>query len=389
MSTAAPAPVAMLPFNAAAREHTEVAFDVSLTPGTTTQEVLQGANQSLPAEGFLRSVYLEVTSSGGTGGTYTAGGDAPWNFIQSVTLSDVNGAPIFGPVTGYQLYLINKYGGYMFRADPAAAPDYSASTNAPAFFLRIPIEVNRQSGFGSLGNQNAAAAYKLRITLNTLANVYSANPSPVPALRFRGFIETWTQPLPQDAAGRPQQTQPPAHGTTQYWTAQQFTINGGQQIVQFTRVGNLIRSFIAVYRAATGLRVTFASGNMPDPIEVDWDARMFFQETLRYRRGIMVQTFAAQAAATNGATQVDDGVLSYNFDRSILGHTGGGSTAMYLPTVQSTRLQFNNVFPVAGVLEILTNDIAPVEVNPNMRYAEGSATGFHPQVGTPIAGAGA
>lgn len=388
MAGAATAPVAVLPFNAAAREHTEVAFDVSVTPTTTTQEVLQGANQSLPAEGFIRSVYLEMTSTLGVAGTYTPSGDAPWNLIQSVTLSDVNGAPIFGPVTGYQLYLINKYGGYMFRGDPSAAPDYSATTNLPSFGLRIPIEVNRQTGFGSLGNQNAAAAYKLRITLNTVANVWSVAPTTIPLLRFRGFIETWTQPLPQDAAGRPQATQPPAHGTTQYWTAQQFTINGGQQIVQFTRVGNLIRSFIAVYRAATGLRVTFASGNMPDPIEVDWDARMFFQETLRYRRGKMVQEYATPSVVS-GATQVDDGVLAYNFDRSIIGHTGGGSTAMYLPTVQSSRLQFNNVFPVAGVLEILTNDIAPVEVNPNMRYAEGSATGFHPQVGTPIPGAGA
>lgn len=377
--------IAALPFTSAAREHTEIAFDQTLTPSTTTQEVLQGANQSLPAEGYLRSVWFQVTASGGTVGSAALAADAPWTVIQSVTLSDVNGAPIFGPVSGYELYLINKYGGYMFAADPKSDPDYSATGITMNFALRIPVEVNRQSGFGSLGNQNAAAAYKLRITLNTIANIWSTAPNAAPALRFRGFIETWTQPLPQDAAGRPQQTQPPAHGTTQYWTAQQYTINGGQQIITLTRVGNLIRSLFLVYRNTSGVRI--ATANMPDTIECDWDARMFFTEPVGYRRSAMVQQYAKQSAIS-GTGQIEDGVLAYNWDRSILGHTGGGSTGMYLPTVQSTRLQFQANFGTAGVLTVVTNDIAPVEVNPNMRYAESSATGFHPQVGTPIPGAG-
>lgn len=381
-----PAPIITLPFNAASREHTEIAFDSSLTPTTVTQEVLQGANQSLPAEGYLRSIYLQVTASGGTVGSAALAADAPWNIIQQVMLSDVNGAPIFGPVDGYQLYLINKYGGYMFRSDPAVWPDHAATGITISFALRIPVEVNRQTAFGALGNQNAAAAYKLRITLNTIANIWSVAPTAAPALRFRGYIETWTQPLPQDAAGRPQATQPPAHGTTQYWSAQQYTINGGQQIITLTRVGNLIRSFILIYRNNSGVRITTA--NMPDPIEFDWDARMFFSEPLGYRRDAMVRNYADHGAVS-GTTQLEDGVLAYNWDRTIVGHTGGGATAMYLPTVQSTRMQIQANFGTAGVLTVLTNDIAPVEVNPNMRYTEGSATGFHPQVGTPIAGGGA
>lgn len=379
------APVALLPFNAAAREHTETAFDVSVVPTTTTQEVLQGANQSLPAEGYLRSVYVQVEASGGTVGAAALAADAPWNLIQSVTLSDVNGAPIFGPVSGYELFLINKWGGYMFRGEPTAYPDYAATGITIGFALRIPIEINRQTGFGSLGNQNAAAAYKLRITLNTIANIWSVAPTAAPTLRFRGYIETWTQPLPQDAAGRPQATQPPAHGTTQYWSATQYAINGGQQIIQLARVGNLIRQFILVFRQVSGVRTTVA--NMPDVLQLDWDARMFFQETRAYRRSLMVASQPVNAAAT-GLTQCEDGVLVYSWDRSIIGHNGGGSTAMYLPTVQSTRMQFQASFPQAGVLTVLTNDIAPVEINPNMRYAETSATGFNPQVGSPIMGSG-
>lgn len=398
-----PTGVAALPFVTAAREHQEPAFDVSLLPGASQTTILNGANQSLPAEGFLRDVYLLVTTSGGVLGTATLQPDAPWNNIASVTLSDVNGAPIFGPVSGFDLYLINKYGGYMFRPDPLSAPDAISQvpgTNTAGvvtfqYALRIPVEINRQTALGALSNQNAAASYKLTMTQNTVANIFTIGTGTAPTIRYRGGIETWTQPLPQDAMGRPQETVPPGYGSTQYWSKQQFTINGGQQSITLTRVGNLIRCLIFIYRGASGARITQASGNMPDPLEIDWDARMLRQEPEYYRREFMAQTspaFTAQTGAGNAGTAgsfVDDGVLAYNWDRTILGHNGGGSSAMYLPTVQSTRLQFTANFPVAGTLEVLTCDIAPVETNPALRYAEGSATGFHPQVGTPIPGAGA
>jgi hypothetical protein len=377
----------VLPFYAAARERTEQFADVTVTPTTVTQEVLNGANQSIPADGFLRSVYIEVSASGGTAGSGALTADGPWNLIQSVTLTDVNGAPIFGPVSGYDLYLINKYGGYDFRGDPAAMPEYSAGVVTQMFGLRVPLEINRQTGFGSLGNQNASATYKLRITLNTIANMYSPAPTTPPNLRFRCFAETWTQPFPQDAVGRPQQTLPEGYGTTQYWSKQQFTLNGGAQNVQLARVGNLIRCLILVYRNTSNARIVNLT-DMPDPIQFDWDARTAFIESLRYRRKCMVAMSPVNAAVT-GAAQLDNGVLVYNLDRTILGHAGGGSTAYYYPTVQSTRMQFTCTWPVSGVLEVLTNDVAVYETNQAARFAEGSATGFHPQVGTPIPGAGA
>jgi hypothetical protein len=383
--------VAPLPFIAAAHEHQEPAFDVSIVPLATSQQVLQGAQQALPAEGFLRAVWILVTTSGGTIGSAALAADAPWNLIQSITLSDVNGAPIFGPVSGFDTFLCNKWGGYMFRPDPLAAPDANGTGAITfAFALRIPVEINRQTGFGSLANQNAAASYRLSAVLNTIANIWSVAPTLAPTVRIRGWVETWTQPLPFDAMRRPQETQPPAHGTTQYWSKSSFAVNAGQQSVTLTRVGNLIRALILVYRTAAGVRITQASGNMPDPIELDWDARMLRTEPLYYRREFMAQSVPASGAAAGGgaAGVVEDGVLVYNFDRSLLGHAGGGSTAMYLPTVQSSRLQVTANFPVAGTIDVLTNDVAPVEVNPALRYAEGSATGFHPQVGTPIYGSG-
>ena len=42
----------------------------------------------------------------------------------------------------------------------------------------------------------------------------------------------------------------------------------------------------------------------------------------------------------------------------------------------------------AGSVELLTNDVAPVELDPASRYVETSATGFTPAGGAAVVGAG-
>jgi hypothetical protein len=54
--------------------------------------------------------------------------------------------------------------------------------------------------------------------------------------------------------------------------------------------------------------------------------------------------------------------------------------------MQSSRLELNGVAAAAGTLQVCTNDVAPVEVNPAERYVETSTTGFHPAAGPVPAG---
>lgn len=374
--TASPAP---LPFHAAAREHTEAFFNQALVSGTAEQPFLQGAAQGVPAEGFLRSVFFTVIATGGVAGTFA--GDAPWNALDNVYFTDVNGAYLFYPMDGYSVYLINKYGGYQFRGDPAIDPDYVGTTPNFAYALRLPVEINRQTGFGALANQNAAASYKMGVSLNTTAAIWSVAPTTVPTVTINGTIETWTQPLPYDGQGRPQATTPPMLGVTQKWSKQSYTINAGVNNITLARVGNLIRSLILIYRDNTGARVTQASGHMPPTIEFDWDNIQYKLDPVWLRRQAMVKEYGA--GVNNSA---EDGVLVYNWDRTIIGHVGGGTAALYLPTEQSSRLQISGNFGVAGTLTVLTNDITPAAVT--NRYATPSATGFQPQVGQPTPGFG-
>src|SRR5213592_262941 len=96
VQASAPAPAPVIAFVAAAHEHTEPMFDVTVAAGAPPTAAVNLGPFDVPAYGFLRHLYIEVDMSGGTLGAGVAAADFPWNFIQSITLSDVNGAPIFG-----------------------------------------------------------------------------------------------------------------------------------------------------------------------------------------------------------------------------------------------------------------------------------------------------
>lgn len=362
----AAAAVPPIPFTAAAHEHSE--------PMTTQISAVIGAAQQavgpldVPAYGFLRHIFLEVSLTGGTLGAGALSQDYPFNVLQNITLSDVNGAPIFGPLDGFATLQANTFGGYAYRQDPRIGPWYDGTINGK-FFLRIPVEISRHNAYGALANQNAAASYKLSYSIATATQAFATAPTTAPIVTVKAWLEAWSQPNATDLTGRPQQREPIGHGTTQFWSA--FTRSGlgaGNQNIILPRMGNLIRAIIFITRDAAGLRQDTV---MPDPILINWDARQLYNESQRYRQQRMMESIEAPAAR-------DTGVHAYLFDNSILGHAGDEDPNLWLPTVQSSRVELAGTNTVAGGVQVVTCDIAPAEVRPDERFVENSATGFHP-----------
>jgi hypothetical protein len=121
----------------------------------------------VPTYGFLSGLYITATVSGCTGATATYYEDAPWSMIGSITVYDVNGTPLFGPVSGYDAYLIAKFGGYrLFAPDISSlAGQYNKPTSGNFnFILPIYFEFG-QDGLGALANQDASAKYRVQIAL--------------------------------------------------------------------------------------------------------------------------------------------------------------------------------------------------------------------------------
>jgi hypothetical protein len=367
------AAVAPIPFTAAAHRHVEpITVD---TPGILGAAQQQRGPFDVPAYGFMRHIILEVSLTGGTLGAGVLSADFPWNILQNIQISDVNGAPIFGPLDGFAALQATLWGGYSYRQDPRMDPGYDGTING-RFFLRIPVEISKHNGYGSLANQNAAASYKLSYTVNTAAAVFSTAPTTAPVPTVRAHLEAWSQPNEVDLAGRPQLREPPGHGTTQFWSAFTKATVAGQNNVQFPRVGNLIRNLVVIARNAAGAR---ADNVMPDPIQVFWDARSLTLETQALRNKLAYEAIQAPAVR-------DVGVFAFPFDDLVLGHAGDEEPNFWLPTMQSSRVELNGVAAAAGTLQVCTNDVAPVEVNPAERYVETSTTGFHPAAGPVPAG---
>lgn len=361
--------MALVPFTAAAHEHTEIAFDETVTP---EGNILQMGPFDVPAYGYFRHFLIEVTTV--TAGEEEEGtelnADYPWNLFSNIQINDVNGAPIFGPLDGYAALWSSIVGGYAGRPDPRVMPFYDSTIKTPRFLLRIPLEVSHHDGFGSLANQNAAASYRVALSLNSLASL-GTKIKKAPKIRVRGWLEAWSLPNERDIAGRPQAEAPPMLDSAQYHSQFIKDTQQGMNTVLLVRVGSLIRNLIVIARDAEGER---DDAVFPNPCSLEWDSR-----GIREDSQVMLQELLA--ASVPELKTRDAGVFAYPLDRSTKNTVGDDSPMLWYPTVQSTRLELRGSSEKAGSLQIITNDVAPVAVQPAERYREESRTGFHPEVG--------
>ncbi len=355
-----------VPFIRASSEHREPA-------GIDTSRQITGADQDLgvfdiPAYGYLRSLFVLVTATGGAGGSATAAEDAPFSALKNIALTEPNGATIDQFNSGFDAAMASKWGGYRCNdgADMLASPIYSAingTTGNFTYAFRIPVELNLRDGLGSLPNQNAAATFKLRLTLSASTGIYATPPATtLPTVRVRVYLEAWDQPENQ-AAGAINQTQPPAMNTTQFWSTQIFNVSAGFQTIRLTRVGNYIRNLIFILRRAGTSR---ANGNSdwPDPVTVYLDTRPLdtieinnFRHQM-YERSGFGGAVGATIPANDAAQGLNNGVYVYDFTHEFDGALGRENRDLWLPTLGSTRLEIQGTFANAGVLTVLTNDVA-------------------------------
>lgn len=350
---AAPAAGAVRDFIAATRR-IRVPFEDYTTPARLSASAsFQRGPVDVHSRGYLRGVWLIVTCpQAGSGGSAVAHEDGPWDVLQNVVLSDVNGAPIVGPLSGYDLYLCNVFGGYHgVTSDPADWSSFSAvnaTTGVFQFVLYLPVEVRGRDALGALANFNSAATYKLSYTVGPSTEVYSTPPATtIPDVRVRAIADIWDQVAPVDRLGVPQATTPPMDGTVQMWTRSIFNITSGENRVRLTRVGNHIRNLIAIFRNTTPARNT---SNFPADLRVEHNGR--FIELVP--RDLLVD----QARIATGETP-PTGVFVWNYCADLDGTAGWEIGNDYIRTSGGDTFELLGSFGAAGTLTVLTNDLIP------------------------------
>lgn len=372
-------PVARRPFVAGTREVDRAYYDQTI--------VLNGGTQQMPvfdvpASGFFAGAYILVqatTAANVAVVAYQANG--PFSVIDTIRLNDVQNQPIIGPIDGWDLYVINKYGGYKNRNDAKLLGEYFALTGAGggvggsfAFTLRLPIEIARRDAVGSLPNKNNAATFKVELTLAADTTVYSTLPTTDPSVRVRYQMFGYDDPSESDMKGNAVSQNPPGVNTTQYWQKQSYVMNAGAFNLRMQGLDSLIRGMVFTYVDSVGGRAT-GETVFPDPLTIKYEGKEVLNRLRTIWRNKTDEDYDLGRAhggvmtavvATEGAGTRDAGVYPWMFHTDFVPAPGGETRLGYLPVSSATSIELSGTIggAVAGTLFVLVNKIIPAGGNP-------------------------
>ena len=335
----------------------------------TATNAQTGTPWPLQATGWLRGLYLLCTGTGLTAGTVAA--DAPFNIFSNIELDDVNNEAIFGPFDGYSAFLTNKYGGYIWAGDPATSSPFAVSgtvsTNNFTFVLYIPLEIVERDPIGPVASVNNTASLTLKYSLNATATVFST-PTGTLSVRVRGSQSFYWEPKKADKQGRPISGQPPAAGTTQYWTQGSVAIAGSGLINQqlITALGYPFREYLFLLRDNAGSRAN-GETNWPDPlIGLKFEANMLrsaYAKLLWQQQMAQMLGYTNSTADTRGAGTIpgkENGLYALFFNNDFFQQNPGSETRRsYLQTSPGSNFIFNGSVGGAGTLYSIVNYVAP------------------------------
>jgi hypothetical protein len=369
------AAVQAIPFCRAARRKSGQAYQDSYVLGAS---VVTARPIEVPASGFIR--YLEFLfdlNVTGNSATVAAGGATlsfPWSLIASIQVTNAAGDSISVPLTGYELYLINKYGGTREspQCDPYNDPQFEAVTTGAGatggslqFRLLFPFEIDPRDAFCSLPNMASNKSYQVIIQWNALATIFLGGTAPNGTATLSLTVDQhyWGQPQPQNAEGMPQATEPQGNGSVSLFRRQADTVSAGGRVIQLYNVGNVIRwsAFILQSSAANNPRtdadfpaISYLRLNN-DQLFLkrlgNWEAEM----RERYGFGTTAVTKDAAGFLDTGVYVLSDYMVQHGFV------TEDGPRDQYLVTVDATLYQFEAaVFgATASLFTVLQNEIKP------------------------------
>lgn len=353
------APTALLPFPIGARNSTRYSFNIPTNAlGAATVPLTP---VMIPAVGYLKRITLEVTltGTGGTSPAFTA--DAPFNVLSSVELRNSSGNDLIVPVTGFQLFLINKYGvqgGYAQSTNPMGDPTYSATAPSAHFFIDVPCEISPADAFCSIPALASNRSYQLAINLAALSTVVSG--SPTVNVTINGIAWFWTEPTAQTMNGVQQQTSPAYNGSLNLWQLEPLPVTPGDKYIKSDNVGNVIRTLIFTLRNASGVR---DDTDWPAVCELYLDNNPMFYLPQTQWKSWMGELYGLTSATADAVSGVNTGVYVIPFFALAEGFAfANARRSQYLPTLDASLLQLRGTSwgASASTLEVLTNSVVPV-----------------------------
>src|SRR6266851_1141369 len=305
------------------------------------------------------------TTTGGTAAT----ADGPFNFIGTVQLNDVNNEAIFGPFNGYVWFVIDKVGGYFFDDDPATTAAYAITSGTSGqFVLTIPLEIVSRDPIGAIASVNNTASLTVLLVTNGAGTAITGALT-ASSLRVRGLQEFYWEPRKEDKQGRAIAGQPPANGTTQYWTQGSIPVPAGTINSQLiTGLGYPFREYLFLLYDSGGTRAT-GETDWPDPLTgLKFEANFLLTQ---YNKAQWIHDmsqslgYSAAAADVRGAGSIpgkENGLYAMFFNKDFFMRRPGSETRRtYLVTSPGSNFIINGTFGGAGTHSLfsIVNYVAP------------------------------
>lgn len=226
----------------------------------------------LQATGFNRKValFFQASMTCASAGAVVAG-DGPFNLIAAITITDSTGQAIYQPISGYNLYLLNKYlatgsventNRPSFTGNPQMGPEYAfaatSTTGTATFRLDLDFEQDFNTGYMSIPNLDSNASLQLKIDVAAYTVAFSGTTVSAATLAVRVTQWYWA-PVASNIGGVSAETQPRGFGDyveTRYETG---TANASaENLLTLTNRGGQIKGVVLVSRAS-GVRTAFTA----------------------------------------------------------------------------------------------------------------------------------
>lgn len=358
-TTPAATPQGAIPFPIASQFSSRRSFDlapVPLTAGAPTPLT----PIELPAVGYASHVMLniDIAGTGGTAPDWTA--DGPWNVLQQVTLRTPGGSNIISNVSGFDLYLMNLFGGTTFfgpSADPRFGFGFASTAPSANFRMIVPLMFDAEEALGSIPATASNANFQLDIILAAIPTVLSGAPDVT--VTVSGTYLYFDIPAGTDFNGIPQQTAPYA-SVIPIWQKELPPINPGERLVKSVNVGNIIRTHILTFRDASGARDDTI---VPANFELMLDNQSRFRFSKLEFESLMSRWYGLGGLTKDGLTAgtLPNGVLVLPYHALLGSYAGdpGNTRAQLMSTLDASKVEFHlmNAGANANTLEILTQSL--------------------------------
>lgn len=363
--------VAARPFVTGTRTLESEVYNQTVTQSTSTQALTPYEFQ---VDGYLSGALIRVTATAATNAATVAfQADGPFNVLQSVIFEDISGKQVLGPISGWNLYVLNRFGGFVYNADTKANSTYTVTTGAGAtggsyrFVLRLPIQVRRRDGMGSLPNRNASATFKLKLVVNTIAQVYSTAPTNAPSVNVQVEQHGWATSDNRDYKGSMVAPSPNGVGSLMYTDIETIQLSTGAFNQRMGTFGGLVRLLVFELRDSNGSR-SQGESDWPSLFEVEIDKVKCFSRSTVTWDNLMSEDYGLNATteSTTAANTKLNGVKVLHWLDDFGLQPGAENSFRYQPVTPSTAIQLIGTIGGSGAhtLSVTKNYLSPVNDDP-------------------------